>query len=41
VVPAHPLAKAFAYLEAVIGQIFLAMMIAHLVGLNISQQYRG
>ena len=37
-VPAHPVSRAFATLEAILGQIFLAIMIARLVGLHISQQ---
>ncbi len=36
-IPATPLARVFAFLEAVIGQIFLAVLVARLVGMHISQ----
>ncbi len=38
VVPATPVARTFSYLEAVIGQIYLTVLVARLVGLHISRQ---
>ncbi len=40
IVPATPEARAFSYLAAVIGQIFLTVLIARFVGLHISQSDR-
>ncbi len=37
-VPASPIARTFSYLEAVIGQIYLTVLVARLVGLHISRQ---
>ncbi len=38
IVPATPIARTFSYLEAVIGQIYLTVLVARLVGLHISRQ---
>lgn len=40
IVPATPEARVFSYLAAVIGQIFLTVLIARIVGLHISQSSR-
>ncbi|MBW2372194.1 MAG: two pore domain potassium channel family protein, partial [Deltaproteobacteria bacterium] len=32
ITPVHPLARTFSYLEAVVGQLFLAVLVATLVG---------
>ena len=37
VIAVNPISRAFAYSEAVIGQIYLAVLVARLVGLQISQ----
>jgi hypothetical protein len=38
ITPKHPVARAFTVLEAIIGPLYLAILIARLVGLHISQQ---
>ena len=38
ITPVHHVARAFAVLEAVIGPLYLAILIARLVGLHIAQQ---
>jgi voltage-gated potassium channel len=38
VLPVKPIARTFAYLEAVIGQIYVAVLIAGLVGIHISER---
>jgi hypothetical protein len=40
IIPLTPAARTFAYLEAVAGQIYLAVLIAHLVGLHVAQAGR-
>ncbi len=40
IVPATPAARVFSYLSAVIGQIFLTVLIARIVGLHISDSAR-
>lgn len=37
VIPINPISRAFSYSEAVAGQIYLAILVARLVGLHISQ----
>lgn len=39
ITPVGPVARSFSTLEAVIGQIYLAVLVARLVGLHISQSY--
>jgi hypothetical protein len=41
IVPVSPLARAAAYLEAVVGQMFLTVLVARFVGLHIVQKHRG
>jgi len=41
IVPGTPEARVFSYLSAVVGQIFLTVLIARFVGLHISQVRRG
>ncbi|MCP4407905.1 MAG: two pore domain potassium channel family protein [Gammaproteobacteria bacterium] len=36
--PVSPIARAFGYLEAVIGQIYVAVLIAGLVGIHVSNR---
>jgi hypothetical protein len=38
ITPVHDVARAFAVLEAVVGQLYLAILIARLVGLHIAQK---
>ena len=40
ITPLTPTAKAFSYMEAVLGQIYLAVLIARLVGLHIAHSMR-
>lgn len=40
VIPLTPIAKTFSYVEAVIGQIYLAVLIARLVGLHIAHSMK-
>lgn len=40
-VPASPQARVFAYLEAVIGQVYLTVLVARLVGLHLTQFRAG
>jgi hypothetical protein len=37
ITPVTDIARSFAFLEAVIGQIYLVVLVARLVGINISQ----
>jgi len=37
VIPANDISRVFSYSEAVTGQIYLAVLVARLVGLNIAQ----
>ena len=40
VIPTNPVSRVFSYCEAVTGQIYLAVLVARLVGLHISQALR-
>jgi len=39
VIPINPISRAFSYGEAAIGQLYLAVLVARLVGLHISQSF--
>jgi len=41
ITPLTPQARAFAYIEAIIGQMYLAILIARLVGLQVAQAMSG
>lgn len=41
ITPAIPVAKTFSWLQAILGQVYLTVWIARLVGLHISQSERG
>ena len=41
ITPATDIARSFAFLEAVVGQIYLVVLVARLVGINISQSIKG
>ncbi|MEE9226447.1 MAG: potassium channel family protein, partial [Acidobacteriota bacterium] len=41
ITPVTPPARAFSFLEAVTGQLYLAVLIAGLVGIHISHRFRG
>lgn len=40
-IPTTPLARTFAYLEAVIGQVYLTVLVARLVGMHLAQSRSG
>jgi voltage-gated potassium channel len=41
VTPLSPPARSFAFMEAIIGQIYLAVLVARLVGLHIADSMAG
>ena len=41
ITPLSPPARAFAFMEAIIGQIYLAVLVARLVGLHIASSMAG
>ena len=37
IIPAHPVTRAFASYQVIVGQMFIAILVAHLVGLHLSK----